>query len=74
MDSAQRACEKIIQAGHYPAVVTATLNRRRALEGALTGDPQQVYYAIAYDPLTAAVLSLAEIKDMTRLLFDTNRD
>ena len=32
-----------------------------AVEAALTGDPRLVYQAIAYDPLTAAVLSLAEI-------------
>ena len=35
-----------------------------AVEAALTGDPKLVFQAIAYDPLTAAVLSLAEIKKM----------
>jgi alpha-galactosidase len=35
-----------------------------AVEAALTGDPRLVYHAIAYDPLTAAVLSLAEIETM----------
>ncbi len=33
---------------------------------ALTGDPSLVYHAVCYDPLTAAVLSLAEIKQMTQ--------
>ena len=32
-----------------------------AVEAALTGNPRLVYQAIAYDPLTAAVLSLDEI-------------
>lgn len=35
-----------------------------AVEAALTGDRRLVYQAIAHDPLTAAVLSLAEIREM----------
>ena len=45
-----------------------------AVEAALTGDPRLVYHAIAHDPLTAAVLSLAEIKDMVNEMFRQNRD
>jgi len=45
-----------------------------AVEAALTGDPTLVFRAIAYDPLTAAVLSLAEIKDMTNEMLQQNRD
>jgi alpha-galactosidase len=45
-----------------------------AVEAALTGDPRLVFQAIAYDPLTAAVLSLAEIKTMVNELFEQNRD
>ncbi|NLW51261.1 MAG: alpha-galactosidase [Candidatus Brocadiaceae bacterium] len=44
-----------------------------AVEAALTGDPTLLYQAICYDPLTAAVLSLAEIKDMTREMLKRNR-
>jgi alpha-galactosidase len=44
-----------------------------AVEASLTGDAKLVYQAIAYDPLTAAVLSLAEIKTMTRELFRKHR-
>jgi alpha-galactosidase len=40
-----------------------------AIQGALTGDPVAIYRAIAHDPLTAAVLSLAEIKQMVNELF-----
>jgi alpha-galactosidase len=45
-----------------------------AVEGALTGDPRLVYQAIAHDPLTAAVLSLAEIKQMVNEMFQQNRE
>jgi len=44
-----------------------------AVEAALTGDPRLVFQAIAYDPLTAAVLSLAEIKRMVAEMFRKNR-
>jgi len=45
-----------------------------AVEASLTGDPRLVYYAIANDPLSAAVLSLAEIREMTDKMLEQNRD
>jgi len=45
-----------------------------AIQGALTGDPVAIYRAIAHDPLTMAVLSLAEIRQMTNELFAQNKD
>jgi alpha-galactosidase len=45
-----------------------------AVEAALTGDPTLVFHSIAYDPLTAAVLSLGEIKEMVNEMFEQNRD
>ena len=45
-----------------------------AVEAAITGDARLVFQAIAYDPLTAAVLSLAKIKEMVRAMFEKNRD
>ena len=45
-----------------------------AVEAALTGNPRLVYQAIAHDPLTAAVLSLAEIKAMVNEMFDYNQN
>jgi alpha-galactosidase len=45
-----------------------------AVEAAITGDPTLVYQAICYDPLSAAVLSLREIRKMVRELFRKNRD
>ncbi len=44
-----------------------------AVEGALTGDPRLVFQAIAYDPLTASVLSLAEVKQMVNEMLQQNR-
>jgi alpha-galactosidase len=40
-----------------------------AVEAALTGDAEMVYHAICYDPLTAAVLSLAETRKMVSEMF-----
>ncbi|OQA47329.1 MAG: Alpha-galactosidase [Chloroflexi bacterium ADurb.Bin325] len=44
-----------------------------AVEAALTGNPRLVYQAVAHDPLTAAVLSLAEIKEMVDRMLEQNR-
>ena len=43
------------------------------VEGCLTGDPTLVYQAIAHDPLTAAKLSLAEIRKMVGEMFRKNK-
>jgi alpha-galactosidase len=45
-----------------------------AVEAAIDGDPRKVFHAICMDPLTSAVLSLAEIKDMTDALFRQHAD
>jgi alpha-galactosidase len=45
-----------------------------AVEAAISGDPRLVYQAIAHDPLTASVLSLAEIKEMVNCMLEKNRD
>lgn len=45
-----------------------------AVEAAISGDPRLVYQAIAHDPLTAAVLSLAEIKEMVNRMLERNKD
>ena len=44
-----------------------------AVEGAITGDPRKVFHAICFDPLTSAVLSLAEIRQMVDEMFEANR-
>ena len=42
------------------------------VEAALTGNPRLVFQAIANDPLTAAVCSLAEIKQMVNEMLEKN--
>ena len=73
------------QVGHfYSAVYTlppqcAALNNisvaveEMAVEASFAGDPTMVFHAIAYDPLTAAVLSLDEIKKMVQQMLRKNR-
>ena len=45
-----------------------------AVEGALTGDKELIYQAICYDPLTASVCSLREIRDMVNEMFEQNKE
>ena len=45
-----------------------------AIQASITGDPTLVYKAIVHDPLTAAVLSLREIRDMVNELFEVHKD
>lgn len=45
-----------------------------AVEAALTGDPGLVFHSIVYDPLTAAVLSMAEIKKMVQEMLLKNKN
>ncbi len=45
-----------------------------AVEAALTGDPHLVFQAIAYDPLTASVLSLREIRQMVNEMLKQNQE
>ncbi len=45
-----------------------------AVEGFFQGDAMMIYQAIAHDPLTAAKLSLTEIKKMVFEMFQKNKD
>ncbi len=68
-----------IHVGALPASV-APLNQitvaseELAVEAALTGDPTLVFQAVAYAPLTASLLSLAEIKKMVNEMLAQNKD
>jgi alpha-galactosidase len=44
-----------------------------AVEAALTGNPRLVFQAVCYDPLSSAVLSLAEIKQMVEQMLEQNK-
>jgi alpha-galactosidase len=48
--------------------------KEMAITASLAGDPAMIYRAICHDPLTAAVLSLAEIRTMVNETFAQNRD
>ena len=64
-----------IQVGTLPMHLAA-INRNQvtmqelAVEAAITADPELVFQAFAMDPLTAAVLTLDEIREMTRELLE----
>jgi alpha-galactosidase len=45
-----------------------------AVEAAITGDKRKVFHAILMDPLTSAVLSMAETKAMVDEMFEANKD
>jgi alpha-galactosidase len=45
-----------------------------AVAGAIEGDPRKIFHAVCYDPLTSAVLSLAEIQRMVTEMFEANRE
>ncbi len=68
-----------VHVGALPPQVAALTNlsaqiEEMAVEAAITGDPRLVYQAICHDPLTAAMLSLAEIKSMVNEMLAQNRD
>ncbi|GGD60819.1 alpha-galactosidase [Paenibacillus nasutitermitis] len=76
---ASKAGFEPIHVGALPPQLTAlntvnAINELLAVEGSMTGDPRKVFHAIVNDPLTAAVLSLDEIKQMVDEMFAANRD
>ena len=44
-----------------------------AVDGIVTGDREKVFHSICFDPLTAAVCSLAEIRSMVDEMFEANK-
>lgn len=67
-----------IHVGPLPPQLAALNNvsvavEEMAVEAALSGDPKLVYQAVCYDPLSAAVLSLAEIKKMVQEMLLKNK-
>jgi len=45
---------------------------KMVVDAIIEGDPWKVFQANLFDPLSAAVLSMAEIKEMTQEMFDKN--
>jgi alpha-galactosidase len=48
--------------------------QRLAVEAALTGDPEHIVHACALDPLSAAVLSLKEIREMASAMLEAQAE
>jgi alpha-galactosidase len=76
---ASRKGFEAVHVGALPPQCAALTNltaqiEEMAVEGALTGDPRLVFQAIAFDPLTSAVLSLSEIEKMVNQMFQQNKD
>lgn len=74
---ASRAGIQPIHVGSLPehiALLVHTLAscEELAVQGFLEGDPMKIFHAICFDPLTASVLSLQEIRDMTNAMFEKN--
>jgi alpha-galactosidase len=44
------------------------------VEAAFTGEPEYIMHAVAMDPLTSAVCTLAEIREMTSEMLEAERD
>ena len=57
-----------------PLVFTNAMVEEMAIEAALTGNARLVLQAVLHDPLTAAVLSLAEIRSMVQAMLHQNRE
>ncbi|OGO65333.1 MAG: alpha-glucosidase/alpha-galactosidase [Chloroflexi bacterium RBG_19FT_COMBO_47_9] len=67
-----------VHVGNLPPQCAALTNltaqiEEMAVEAALTGDARLVYHAILNDPLTSAVLSLSEIEQMVKQMFEQNK-
>jgi alpha-galactosidase len=65
---------KSIHVGNLPPHLATLCNissrcEEMAVEGALKGDKEMIYHACYFDPLTSAVLSLEEIKNMADEMF-----
>jgi alpha-galactosidase len=76
---ASRKGFEAVHVGALPAQCAALTSltaqiEEMAVEAALTGNPRLVFQAIAYDPLTSAILSLAEIKQMVEQMLAQNKD
>jgi len=45
-----------------------------AVQGCIEGDREKIVHAVLYDPLSAAVCSMQEIRDMVNEMFAYNKD
>ena len=76
---ARRNALETMHVGALPPQLAALNNlsvaiEEMAVESALTGNPEMALHACLYDPLTASVLSMAEIRRMVQEMLFRNRD
>jgi len=57
-----------------PLVHNSALCEELAVEGALEGDPEKIFHAVLYDPLTQAMCSMQETRDMANEMFAANAE
>jgi alpha-galactosidase len=67
-----------VHVGAMPPQCAALVNvsvsvEEMAVEAAISGDPRLVYQSVCYDPLSAAVLGLREIKQMVQEMLKKNK-
>jgi alpha-galactosidase len=67
-----------VHVGELPAQLNAIVHtnstiEEMAIESAITGNPRLTMQAILHDPLTASVLSMAEIEEMVTVMFEQNK-
>jgi alpha-galactosidase len=56
------------------ACMTNVVVQQLCAEAALGGDPEHIVHALALDPLTAAVCTLKEIRDMSMEMLEAQRE
>ena len=53
---------------------TSARSEELAVEGCMEGDPRKIFHACLYDPLTAAMCSMAEIQEMVDKMFESQKE
>jgi len=76
---ASKAGLRPIRAGILPPQCALLVDTSAQIEtlvvrGCLDGDREKIVHAIMYDPLTAAVCSMQEIRDMVNEMFEQNKE
>ena len=68
-----------VAVGNLPDQLACLINttariEELAVQASLESDPRKVFYACAFDPLTSAVLTLDEIKEMVDEMMEQNKE
>lgn len=68
-----------IKVGPLPEQLAVLVNtsarcEELAVQGCIEGDKRKIFHAVLFDPLTSAVLSMAETKAMVDEMFEAGRD